>query len=57
MIKKYGSAIFWGTCFIIFTILLKVIDVQATGPEGSLIGFSSLNNAVFSLLKQPTYPE
>ena len=55
MIKKYGSAIFWGTCFIIFTILLKVIDVQATGPEGSLIGFSSLNNAVFSLLGTNTF--
>lgn len=29
--------------FIIFTILVKVVDVQAIGPESSKIGFASLN--------------
>ena len=48
--KKYLSPAFWGLSFIIFTILVKVIDVQPVGAEGSLIGFAGLNTAVFSLL-------
>ena len=48
--KKYLKAIFWGLCFIIFTILVKVIDVEPAGAEGSLIGFASLNTAVYALL-------
>lgn len=48
--KKYFTAIFWGICFIIFTILVKVVDVQPLGAEASLIGFASLNTAVFKLL-------
>ena len=46
--KKYLAPAFWGLSFIIFTILVKVIDVQPVGAEGS--GFAGLNTAVFSLL-------
>ena len=31
--------------FIIFTILIKIIDVRAIGPEKSEVGFASLNDA------------
>lgn len=31
--------------FGIFTILIKLIDVQPAGPDGSLIGFASINTA------------
>jgi undecaprenyl-diphosphatase len=48
--KKYCSAIFWGICFIIFTVLVKFVDVQPVGTEASLIGFANLNTAVFQLL-------
>ncbi len=48
--KKYLKAIFWGLCFIIFTILVKVIDVEPAGAQGSLIGFASLNLSVNQLL-------
>ena len=48
--KKYLSTIFWGLSFILFTILVKVIDVQPLGAEGSLIGFASLNISVNQLL-------
>ena len=48
--KKYLSPFFWGLCFIIFTILVKVIDVQALGAQESLIGFASLNLSVNQLL-------
>lgn len=29
--------------FVLFTILLKVVDVQAIGPEGTKIGFAAFN--------------
>ena len=48
--KKYISSIFWALCFIVFTILVKVIDLQPAGPQGSMIGFASLNLSVFQLL-------
>ena len=36
--------------FIIFTILVSLVDVQAIGPEGSEVGFAALNGAVFNAL-------
>lgn len=33
-------------CFIVFTILVKTIDVQPIGPEGAAVGFAVLNSWV-----------
>ncbi len=33
--------------FIVFTILVKTVDVKAIGPNGSEIGFASINKSVF----------
>lgn len=33
--------------FILYTIAVKVVDVQAVGPENSKIGFAAINQAVF----------
>ncbi len=33
--------------FVVFTVLIKTIDVQKAGPLGSEIGFASINLAVF----------
>ncbi len=33
--------------FILYTIAVKVVDVQAVGPENSNIGFATINRAVF----------
>lgn len=34
---------------IIYTILLKYIDVQAIGPKDSLVGFATINKFIFNL--------
>ena len=33
--------------FVLFTFLIKVIDVKPIGPEGSKVGFAALNGFVF----------
>lgn len=53
--KKYCNTIFWGLCFIIFTILVKTVDLQAAGAEGSLIGFANLNTSVYQLIGSNTF--
>ncbi|MCQ2558362.1 MAG: phosphatase PAP2 family protein [Oscillospiraceae bacterium] len=32
--------------FVVFTLLVKVVDVKAIGPEGSKVGWAALNGAV-----------
>lgn len=48
--EKLKSAGILAVIFIVFTILVRVIDVQAIGPQGSSVGFASINGAVFSAL-------
>ena len=35
--------------FITFTIIVKFVDVQAIGPNGSEVGLASLNDAIFKV--------
>ena len=35
--------------FVLFTIAVKFVDVKAIGPQGSSVGFASLNGAVHKL--------
>ena len=41
--KQLLSGIFLLTAFALWTILLSLIDMQAIGPQGSVVGFASLN--------------
>lgn len=40
----------YAAMFVIWTLLIKFVDVQAIGPENSLVGFATLNGAVQSKL-------
>ena len=35
--------------FVIWTALVKIVDVQAIGPEGSMVGFAALNGFFHNL--------
>lgn len=49
MKKNIRATIGMFLVFVIYTILVKVVDVEAIGPEGSSVGFASLNGKVFEL--------
>lgn len=46
--KKYLSTTLLGVLAVVFTILVKIIDVAPIGPLGSEVGFANLNAAIFS---------
>ncbi len=55
-IKKKSSAVLWGGAgallllFIVLIILVRLVDVDAVGPEGSKIGLSGLNSTLRDLI-------
>ena len=48
MKRKQKFYIGWGllAAFVLWTVLVQVIDVQAIGPNGSVVGFASMNGVV-----------
>lgn len=50
--KKYILPSIIMLCFIVFTVLVRFIDLQPVGPENSLIGFATINTAVNSFFGQ-----
>lgn len=48
--EKAAAAIVLLIAFIGYTLLLRVLDVQAIGPLDSQVGFASLNDLVFNAL-------
>jgi len=52
LIKSKRKILFAGICAILFVLLvflIRMVDVAATGPEGTNIGLSHLNKAVFDM--------
>ena len=50
MEKKNKKTLVWGAgllaIFVLWTVLVCLVDVQAVGPEGSSVGFATLNRFV-----------
>ena len=44
--KKFANSYIFGFLFVIFSLWIRLFDVQPVGPEGSSIGFAALNAAV-----------
>lgn len=44
--RKFIKPISLFACFIIFTVHLKIVDVQPIGPESTSVGFATLNLVV-----------
>ena len=42
-IKIFAAAVLFLISFIIWTVLVSVIDVRPIGPQGSSVGFATLN--------------
>ncbi len=53
--KSYIATISLFVLFIIYTVLVKTVDVQPVGPEDTEIGFASINMAVFSSLGESKF--
>ena len=49
LLKKYRVPVFFLVGFVIYTILVRTIDVKTIGPQGSWVGFSGVNG-LFSRL-------
>ena len=53
MEKKNKKTLVWGASllaiFVLWTVLVCLVDVQAVGPEGSSVGFATLNSFVHDL--------
>lgn len=47
--QKFCIAIGLLTAFMLWTVAIRLIDVQAIGPRGSAVGFAALNGFVHSL--------
>ena len=53
MEKKNKKMLVWGASllamFVLWTVLVRFVDVRAIGPEGSSVGFATLNGFVHEL--------
>ena len=45
-LKRFIAPAILFTVFIIYTLVIKFVDVQAIGPEGSEVGFAAINGFV-----------
>lgn len=50
--KRFTAPLFYFISFIVFTLLVKTVDLQPAGAEGTLIGFANLNLSVQQLFGQ-----
>lgn len=44
-LKRFGIAFFLLVGFVLWTLLVRCVDVKPIGPSGSVVGFAALNGA------------
>lgn len=49
-LKKFAPSFLLFFVFIVYTLVVKLVDVSPIGPNGSEVGFSSINGAIANLL-------
>lgn len=49
MKKKFGISLGLLTLFVLWTVAVSLVDVQAIGPQGSSVGFAKINQFVHNL--------
>ena len=47
--KKFCVAVCMLTAFVLWTVLVSVVDVQGIGPEGSTVGFARMNGWIHNV--------
>ena len=47
--KKLGASMLMLAAFVLWTVAICLVDVQAIGPEGSSVGFAGINGFVHNL--------
>ena len=47
--KKLCLGIGFLVAFLLWTLAVRVVDVQAIGPQGSVVGFATFNRAVHEM--------
>lgn len=47
--RRFCMAVCLLTAFVLWTVLLRVVDVRAVGPNGSSVGFAAMNLLVHKL--------
>ena len=47
--KRFLPGLIWLAVFVLWTLLVCVVDVQPIGPEGSPVGFATINGAFHQL--------
>ncbi|MBR5401398.1 MAG: phosphatase PAP2 family protein [Treponema sp.] len=53
--KRFIKPVLFGILFVVFTVLVKFVDVLPVGPENSLVGFAGVNIWVHQLLGTNSY--
>lgn len=46
--KRYIMTVVYAVMFVLWTVLVKFVDAQPVGPEGSAVGFATINTAIQS---------
>lgn len=45
-----GASIITVLCFVIYTVMIKTVDVRAVGEAGSVVGFAGVNEIFYNML-------